>query len=208
MFLIFGRFIVHLLKLAIYENIKILKTEILSDNWYILKKITYEYTKKDGSVQTQTREAYDRGNGATILLYNKAQGTVILTRQFRLPTYINGNADGMLIEACAGLLDKDNPEDCIRRETEEETGYKIKDVRKVFEAYMSPGSVTEILYFFVAEYSKEMKVADGGGVEHEEENIEVMEIGIDEAMAMVKAGDIKDGKTIMLLQYVKLNQLL
>jgi len=190
------------------DNVKILKTEILSDNWYILKKITYEYTKKDGSVQTQTREAYDRGNGATILLYNKAQGTVILTRQFRLPTYINGNTNGMLIEACAGLLDKDNPEDCIRRETEEETGYKIKDVRKVFEAYMSPGSVTEILYFFVAEYSKEMKVADGGGVAHEEENIEVMEIGIDQAMAMVQTGDIKDGKTIMLLQYVKLNQLL
>ena len=190
------------------DNVKVLKTEILSDNWYILKKITYEYTKKDGSVQTQTREAYDRGNGATILLYNQAQGTVILTRQFRLPTYINGNSDGMLIEACAGLLDKDNPEDCIRRETEEETGYKIKDVRKVFEAYMSPGSVTEILYFFVAEYSKEMKVADGGGVAHEEENIEVMEIGIDQAMAMVQAGDIKDGKTIMLLQYVKLKQLL
>lgn len=189
-------------------NVKILKTEILSDNWYILKKLTYEYTKKDGSVQTQTREAYDRGNGATILLYNKEQGTVILTKQFRLPTYINGNESGMLIEACAGLLDKDNPEDCIRRETEEETGYKIKDVRKVFEAYMSPGSVTEILYFFVAEYSKEMKVADGGGVEHEEENIEVLEIGIDQAMAMVQTGEIKDGKTIMLLQYIKLNQLL
>lgn len=190
------------------NNVKVLKTEILSDNWYILKKLTYEYTKKDGSVQTQTREAYDRGNGATILLYNSVQGTVILTRQFRLPTYINGNNDGMLIEACAGLLDKDNPEDCIRRETEEETGYKIKDVRKVFEAYMSPGSVTEILYFFIAEYSKEMKVADGGGVEHEEENIEVMEIGIDKAMAMIQTGEIKDGKTIMLLQYVKLNQLL
>lgn len=190
------------------NNVKILKSEILSDNWYILRKITYEYSKKDGSVQAQTREAYDRGNGATILLYNRAQGTVILTRQFRLPTYINGNVDGMLIEACAGLLDKDNPEDCIRRETEEETGYKIKDVRKVFEAYMSPGSVTEILYFFVAEYSKEMKVADGGGVEHEEENIEVMEIGIERAMAMVQTGEIKDGKTIMLLQYVKLNQLI
>lgn len=142
------------------NNVKILNTTILSDNWYVLRKITYEYTKKDGSVQTQTREAYDRGNGATILLYNKEQGTVILTKQFRLPTFINGNKDGMLIEACAGLLDKDNPEDCIRRETEEETGYKVKDVRKVFEAYMSPGSVTEILYFFIAAYSKEMKVAD------------------------------------------------
>lgn len=190
------------------NNVRILDTKILSDNWYVLRKITYEYTKKDGSVQTQTREAYDRGNGATILLYNKEQGTVILTRQFRLPTFINGNKDGMLIEACAGLLDKDNPEDCIRRETEEETGYKVKDVRKVFEAYMSPGSVTEILYFFVAAYSKEMKVAEGGGVEHEEENIEVLELDVNKAMAMIQTGEIKDGKTIMLLQYVKLNQVL
>jgi GDP-mannose pyrophosphatase NudK len=189
-------------------NVNILNTEILSDHWYVLKKITYEYTKKDGSVQTQTREAYDRGNGATILLYNKEQGTVILTRQFRLPTYINGNGNGMLIEACAGLLDKDNPEDCIRRETEEETGYKIRDVHKVFEAYMSPGSVTEILYFFIAAYSKEMKVTEGGGIEHEEENIEVLEIDIDKAMSMIETGEIKDGKTIMLLQYVKLNQIM
>lgn len=190
------------------DNIKILDTKVLSDNWYILRKITYEYTKKDGSISTQSREAYDRGNGATILLYNKAQKTVILTRQFRLPTYVNGNASGMLIEACAGLLDKDNAEDCIRRETEEETGYKITDVRKIFEAYMSPGSVTEILYFFIAEYAKEMKVAEGGGVEHEEENIEVLELGIEQAMQMIATGEIKDGKTIMLLQYVKLNGIL
>ncbi|WP_244311281.1 NUDIX domain-containing protein [Mucilaginibacter metallidurans] len=145
------------------SQIKILNTDILSDNWYVLKKVTYEVTGKDGNTAVQSREAYDRGNGATILLYNKAQSSVILTRQFRLPTYINGNPDGMLIECCAGLLDKDNPEDCIRKETEEETGYKITDVKKVFEAYMSPGSVTEILYFFVAEYAKEMKVSDGGG---------------------------------------------
>lgn len=190
------------------DNIKILDTKVLSDNWYILRKITYEYTKKDGSISTQSREAYDRGNGATILLYNKAQKTVILTRQFRLPTYVNGNASGMLIEACAGLLDKDNAEDCIRRETEEETGYKITDVRKIFEAYMSPGSVTEILYFFTAEYAKEMKVAEGGGVEHEEENIEVLELGIEQAMQMIATGEIKDGKTIMLLQYVKLHGIL
>ncbi len=189
------------------NNIKILNTEILSDNWYILKKITYEYSKKDGTKLTQTREAYDRGNGATILLYNKEQKTVILTRQFRLPTFINGNTSGMLIEACAGLLDKDNAEDCIRRETEEETGYKITEVRKIFEAYMSPGSVTEILYFFIAEYAKEMKVTDGGGLEHEEENIEVLEIDIDKAMKMVETGEIKDGKTIMLLQYIKLNNI-
>lgn len=190
------------------DNIKILDTKVLSDNWYVLKKITYEYTKKDGTKLTQSKEAYDRGNGATILLYNKEQKTVILTRQFRLPTFVNGNENGMLIEACAGLLDKDNAEDCIKRETEEETGYKITDVRKIFEAYMSPGSVTEILYFFIAEYSKEMKVNEGGGLEHEEENIEVLELGIKKAMKMIESGEIKDGKTIMLLQYIKLNKIL
>lgn len=190
------------------DNIKILETKILSDNWYVLRKITYEYTKKDGTKQTQSREAYDRGNGATILLYNKVQKTVILTRQFRLPTYVNGNENGMLIEACAGLLDKDNAEDCIKRETEEETGYKVNAVRKIFEAYMSPGSVTEIVHFFVAEYSKSMKVTEGGGVEHEEENIEVLEMQIDKAMKMIETGEIKDGKTIMLLQYVKLTNIL
>lgn len=190
------------------NNIKILKSEILSDNWYVLRKITYEYSKKDGTILTQSREAYDRGNGAVILLYNQAQKTVILTRQFRLPTFVNGNPSGMLIEACAGLLDKDNAEDCIRRETEEETGYKITEVQKIFEAYMSPGSVTEILYFFIAAYAKEMKVAEGGGVEHEEENIEVLEISIDDAMKMIETGEIKDGKTIMLLQYIKLNNIL
>ncbi len=189
-------------------NVKIVKTEILSDNWYILKKITYDIQKPDGTWQTQSREAYDRGNGATILLYNKEQKTVILTRQFRLPTYVNGNPTGMLIEACAGLLDKDNAEDCIKRETEEETGYKVSEVRKIFEAYMSPGSVTEILYFFVAEYAKDMKVNEGGGVEHEQENIEVLELPLDEALQMIKTGEIKDAKTIMLLQYAKLENLL
>jgi GDP-mannose pyrophosphatase NudK len=189
------------------KNVSILQTEILSSNWYTLKKITYEYQKKDGSKLVQTREAYDRGNGATILLYNKDTKTVILTRQFRLPTFINGNTEGMLIETCAGLLDKDNPEDCIRRETEEETGYKITDVRKVYEAYMSPGSVTEILYFFVAAYTASMKVSEGGGIEAEQENIEVLEILFDNAMQMVQSGAIKDAKTIMLLQYAKLNSL-
>ena len=190
------------------DNIKILESKILSDNWYVLRKITYEYTKKDGDTLTQSREAYDRGNGATILLYKKEQHTVILTRQFRLPTFINGNETGMLIEACAGLLDKDNAEDCIRRETEEETGYKITDVKKIFEAYMSPGSVTEILYFFIAEYRKDMKVTDGGGAEHEEENIEVLEIDFTEAIEMMQSGAIKDGKTIILLQYLALHQIL
>lgn len=190
------------------DNVKITKTEVLSDNWYVLRKVTYEYTKKDGSVQTQSREAYDRGNGATILLYNKKQRTVILTRQFRIPTYVNGNPTGMLIEACAGLLDKDNAEDAILRETQEETGYKVSDVKKIFEAYMSPGSVTEIVHFFVAEYEKEMKIDDGGGVADEEENIEVLEFNIDDALNMIETGDIKDGKTIMLLQHARLKNLI
>jgi GDP-mannose pyrophosphatase NudK len=189
------------------DNVKILKTEVLSDNWYVLRKITYEYSKTDGSTQTQSREAYDRGNGATILLYNKTRQTVILTRQFRLPTFVNGNPTGMLIEACAGLLDKDNAEDCIRRETQEETGYRISEVEKIFEAYMSPGSVTEIVHFFIAEYEKDMKVADGGGVAAEEENIEVLEYNIDDALNMIKTGEIKDGKTIMLLQHVRLHNI-
>lgn len=190
------------------EKVKNLKTEILSDNWYTLKKVTYEYQNRDGSWTKQNREAYDRGNGATILLYNREELTVILTKQFRLPSFINGNPDGMLIEACAGLLDKDNPEDCIKRETEEETGYKVSDVRKIFEAYMSPGSVTEILYFFVAAYNKQMKVNEGGGIEQEQENIEVLEIPFDQAIQMIDKGEIKDGKTIMLLQYAKLKNLL
>jgi GDP-mannose pyrophosphatase NudK len=190
------------------DKVKILSTEILSDNWYTLRKVTFDYLQKDGTSKTQSREAYDRGNGATILLYNKENKTVILTKQFRMPTFINGNESGFLIEACAGLLDKDNPEDCIRRETEEETGYKITDVRKIFEAYMSPGSVTEMLYFFVAEYSKQMKVHDGGGLEHDGEDIEVMEITLDKAMEMTNNGEIRDGKTIMLLQYAKLNNLI
>jgi len=190
------------------NKVKILDTIVLSDNWYVLRKIIYEYQKKDGSSQVQTREAYDRGNGATILLYNKAKQTVILTRQFRMPTYVNGNADGMLIETCAGLLDKDNPEDCIRKETEEETGYKVTDVRKVFEVYMSPGSVTEMLYFFIAEYADNMKVNEGGGIEHEEEHIEVLEIEFQRTLDMIGNGEIKDAKTIMLLQYLRINQIL
>jgi len=190
------------------SNIKIQKTEILSDNWYTLRKITYDYLMKDGAWQTHSREAYDRGNGATILLYNIDTKSVILTRQFRLPTYINGNDNGMLIESCAGLLDKDNAEECILRETEEETGYKISYVKKIFEAYMSPGSVTEMLYFFIAEYSSTMKVNDGGGLEHEQESIEVLEILFEKALQMIETGEIKDGKTIMLLQHLRLKNIL
>ncbi|SDI88406.1 GDP-mannose pyrophosphatase NudK [Chryseobacterium jejuense] len=189
-------------------DITILKTDILSNNWYTLNKVTFAVRKKDGTTETQSREAYDRGNGAVILLYNKTSNTVILTRQFRLPTYINGNASGMLIEACAGLLDNDNPEDCIKRETEEETGYKISKVEKVFEAYMSPGSVTEILHFFIAEYSNEMKINDGGGLEEEGEHIEVLELSFDEALTMLHTGEIKDAKTIMLVQHLRIKGIL
>lgn len=190
------------------ERIKIQKTELLSDNWYTLNKVTYDFQKKDGIWETHSREAYDRGNGATILLYNRAQQTIILTRQFRLPTYVNGNESGMLIESCAGLLDENNPEDCIKKETEEETGYRISKVKKIFEAYMSPGSVTERVYFFVAEYDKDMKISEGGGLEEEQENIEVLELDFEEAFQMIQTGEIKDGKTIMLLQYAKIHNLL
>jgi GDP-mannose pyrophosphatase NudK len=187
------------------KDLKITETKILSDNWYILKKVSYSY-EKNGKILRESREAYDRGNGATILLYHPINKTFILTRQFRLPTFINGNKSGMLIETCAGLLDKNDPETCIRRETEEETGYQIGEVKKVFEAYMSPGSLTEILHFYIAPYSESMKKGKGGGLEEEGENIEVMELPYDKAYEMVRTGEIRDGKTIMLLQYFQLNE--
>lgn len=187
--------------------ITIQKTELLSDNWYILNKVTYNYQKEDNTIETQIREVYDRGNGAAILLYNSTQKTVILTRQFRLPSYLNGNASGMMVEVCAGLLDTDHPKQCIIRETEEETGYRISTVHKVMETYMSPGAITEILYLFVGEYNASMKVNDGGGLDAEQENIEVLEYTFDEAFAMIASGEIKDAKTIMLLQYAKINNL-
>lgn len=189
-------------------SVIITKTEILSDNWYTLKKITYEYQKKNGSSEIQTREAYDRGNGATILLYNPRKKKIILTRQFRLPTFINGNETGMMVEACAGLLDENNEEDAIRKETEEETGYKVSNVKKIFQAYMSPGSVTEIVHFFIAEYDSTMKVGEGGGLDEEQENIEVLEWDFEEAYQKIASGEISDAKTIMLLQYAKINSLL
>lgn len=190
------------------SRIRNIRKEVLSDNWYTLYKYSYEYQKDDGEWETQIRESYDRGNGAAILLYNKQKGTVILTKQFRMPTYVNGNPSGMMIEVCAGLLDGANPEDCIRKEVEEETGYQIRHVKKVFESYMSPGSVTEILYFFIGEYEEQMKVGAGGGAEDESENIEVLEVLIDEALDMIHNGEIKDAKTIMLLQYAGLNNII
>ena len=186
-------------------TITIQKTELLSDNWYLLNKVTFDYQMDNQESEIQVREVYDRGNGAVILLYNSIKKTVVLTRQFRLPTYLNGNTSGMVIEACAGLLDTENPEECIIRETEEETGYRLSFVKKVFQSYMSPGSVTEILHFFIGEYQSEMKVSEGGGLAEEHENIEVLEYSFDEAYQMIASGEINDAKTIMLLQYAKIN---
>ncbi len=189
------------------EKIKNVEKTLLSDNWYTLHKYSFDYLNSQDEWERQEREAYDRGDGATVFLYNSDKGTIVLTRQFRLPTYVNGNKGGLLIESCAGLLDGSNPEDCIRKEAEEETGYKVDKVEKIFEAYMSPGAVTEIVHFFVAEYREHMKVSEGGGLAQEQENIEVLELKFDDACAMMKSGEIKDGKTIMLLQYARLNGL-
>ena len=182
------------------ERIRIKAVQTLSDDWYVLKKTTFELLRSDGTWQQQSRETYDRGNGATILLYNLKSRSVILTRQFRFPAYVNGHS-GMLIEAAAGLLDKASPEDRIRAEAEEETGYRMSHVQKVFEAFMSPGSVTEKLYFFIGEYESGVRAASGGGNYSEGEDIEILEMSIDEAMAAIETGEIQDGKTIMLLQY-------
>ncbi|MGY4495041.1 NUDIX domain-containing protein [Pseudomonas sp. TE3610] len=176
---------------------------LLSDNWYLLNKYTFDLRRRDGSWQTQTREVYDRGNGATILLYNLAKRTVVLIRQFRLPTFLNGT-DGYLIETAAGLLDNASPEERIRLEVEEETGYRVKAIEKIYEAFMSPGAVTERIHFFIGEYEEQDRISDGGGLEGEGEDIEVLELGFDEALAMVSNGQINDGKTIMLLQYLEL----
>ena len=189
-------------------EIKVTETKLLSDNWYILNKVTFSYQKENEKIQTHVREIYDRGNGAGILLYNSTKKTVILTRQFRLPTFLNGNKTGMMIEVCAGLLDEDNPEECIIRETEEETGYLIKKVEKVTQTYMSPGAVTEILYLSTGEYDQSMKVSEGGGLASEQENIEVLEYTFEEAYAMIESGEIVDAKTIILLQHAKIKGLI
>ncbi|GAB3968822.1 GDP-mannose pyrophosphatase NudK [Spirosoma terrae] len=187
------------------ERVQITEEKLLSDNWYVLKRFTFNYLGKNGQWATQQREAYDRGNGATILLHNPQTDMVILTRQFRLPTFVNGNSSGMLIETCAGLLDNDDPETAIIRETEEETGYRIQSVQKVMEAYMSPGSVTEKLFFYIAQYTTDTERSAGGGIEEEE--IDILELPFTEAVAMMERGEIMDGKTIMLLQHLRLQQL-
>ena len=187
------------------EHVKLLDVQVLSDNWYVLRKVTCSLRRRDGQWQTMSREAYDRGNGAALLLFDPRRSTVVLTRQFRLPAFLNGCTDGLLIETCAGLLDGDDPETCVRREAEEETGYRVRQPRKVFEAYMSPGSVTEKLHLFVAEYGPGDRIRSGGGLEREGEDIEVIEMPLADALAGIANGTIQDGKTIMLLQHVALD---
>ena len=190
--------------MTLSDRVLIQEVRTLSDDWYVLKKTTFNYRRRDGVWQILSRETYDRGNGATILLCDPDRRTVILTRQFRFPAYVSGWTD-LLIEAPAGLLDNASPEARIRTETEEETGYRVRDVRKVFEAFMSPGSVTEILHFFIGLYTPSDQIADGGGNELEGEDIEVFELTIDDALGMIQNGNVRDGKTIILLQYAALN---
>jgi len=185
------------------ERVRVHSTEVLSDDWYLLKKTTLDFLRNDGTWQRQSRETYDRGNGATILLYDRTKRTVLLTRQFRYPAFVNGFRN-LLIETPAGLLDERSPEAAIRKETAEETGYVIDEVRKVFEAFMSPGSVTEKLHFFVAEYDSAVRQGNGGGVFDDGEDIETIEMDLDDALSRIATGEIRDGKTIMLLQYAKL----
>jgi nudix-type nucleoside diphosphatase (YffH/AdpP family) len=187
------------------DRVRIIDTTVLSNDWYLLKKTTFDFLRNDGVWQRQSRETYDRGNGATILLFNRERQTVVLTRQFRLPAFVNGH-DGMMIEAAAGLLDNASPEERIRAEAEEETGYRVQNVEKIFEAYMSPGSVTEKLHFFIAEYDASSRVGHGGGVEAEGEDLEVIEWPLRDALDAVRRGEIVDAKTIMLLQFVALNR--
>ncbi|MEB2847934.1 GDP-mannose pyrophosphatase [Rhizobiales bacterium RZME27] len=190
--------------MSIADRIRVENVTILSDDWYVLRKTIFSFRRTDGSWQKQSRETYDRGNGATILLYDLARRTVILTRQFRYPAFVNGH-DDLLIEAPAGLLDNAEPDVRIRAEVEEETGFQVRDVRQIFDAFMSPGSVTERLHFFVGEYEPDDRRSQGGGNEDEGEDIAVMETTIEEALAMIAAGAIRDAKTIMLLQYAALN---
>lgn len=194
-------------RISTQDRVRIKQVEVLSDNWAVLKKTVLDYQRDDGSWQTLIRETYDRGNGATILLYNRQRRTVILTRQFRYPAFVNQH-HGILIETCAGLLDKHDPLEAIRRETEEETGYRIHEPRKILELFMSPGSVTEKLFFFVAEYSADLRVSQGGGIQSEGELVDVLELNFDVALQMIERGEIVDAKTIVLLQYAQTHSLL
>lgn len=188
------------------SRVKNIKKVLLSDNWYTLNKVIFDYKMPNGQWVEQARESYDRGNGAAVLLYNKIKQTVVLISQFRMPTYLNGNDSGMMIEACAGLLDGDDPETCVIKEAEEESGFRVVRVEKIFEAYMSPGAVTEILHLYIAEYQDSDKVSDGGGLEDEQEDITVLELDFKKAISMISTGEIQDAKTIMLLQYLMINE--
>ena len=190
------------------SKVKNVKKVLLSDNWYTLNKIVFDYKMSNGDWVKQEREAYDRGNGATVMLYNRTKQTVVLISQFRMPTYLNGNASGTLIESCAGLLDGDDPETCVIKEAEEESGFRVTKVEKVFESYMSPGAVTEIIYFYIAEYDEKDKVSSGGGLAEEQEDITVLEVDFNKALSMISTGEIKDAKTIMLLQHLKIHGLM
>jgi len=189
-------------------KVKINKIKNLSNDWYKLDKVNFDYQLLNGEWQKQNRECYDRGNGACILLYNSKENTVVLTKQFRMPTYLNGNSKGMMIEVCAGLLDEDDPITCIIKEVEEETGYKINKPKKILEVYSSPGAVTEIIHYFISEYDSSMKKSAGGGKTEETEEIEVLEIDFEKALSMINNGIIKDAKTIVLLQYARIHNLL
>lgn len=190
------------------DRVRVRKVETLADDWYVLRKYTFDYRRADGTWQTLSREAYDRGNGAVVLPYSRVSGTVVLTRQFRLPALVNGHPDGMLLEAPAGLLDAEGPESAVVREAEEETGLRLRSARPVLAAYMSPGSVTERLHFFVAEFDAGDRVAAGGGSAAEGEDIEFVELPLEEALAMVERGEIVDGKTVLLLYYARVTGLL
>ena len=188
------------------SKVKNIKKILLSDNWYTLNKIVFDYKMPNGQWVEQARESYDRGNGAAVLLYNKKKQTVILISQFRMPTYMNGNETGLMIEVTAGLLDGDDPQTCVIKEAEEESGFRVKKVEKVFEAYMSPGAVTEIIHFYIAAYDDKDKVSEGGGIAAEQEDITVLELDFKKALDMVSKGEIKDAKTIMLLQHLMINK--
>ncbi len=186
-------------------DVMIRDVELTSQGWHVLRRTTFDYRRRDGRWERQQRETYDRGNGAVILPYDVERRTVLLTRQFRFPAYVNDHPDGLLIEAAAGLLDADDPLTAIRRESAEELGVTLSRIEHVFDAYMSPGSVTERLHFFAAAYTPENRTSEGGGVADEGEDIEVLELDFAEALAMTRAGQIIDGKTIMLLQWAALH---
>lgn len=189
------------------DPIEIRSVEVLSDDWAILKKFTFDYRRRDGRIETHIRQTYDRGHGAVVLPYDPERGTVLLVRQFRLPAYVTGHPHS-LIEACAGLLDKDDPETCIRKEAEEELGYRLKRIERVFHVYMSPGSVTERLMFFIARYTPADRIGEGGGDSAEGEDIELLEVSLGQALTMIDQGDIIDAKTIMLIQHLALKGLM